>query len=307
MKTVHTPVLTEQVVHYLDSCRDGICVDCTLGEAGHSRAILEQVKPEKLLAIEADSAILERSKENLKEHSNVDLIRGNFKRLKEILDERGIKKVNGILFDLGISMYHYKESGRGFSFDKDEVLDMRIDDRTALTAAEVVNEYSEEKLKNLIWAYGEERWASLIAHRIVERRKIRRIETARELAEIVSATVPKKFHGTLHPATRVFQAVRIEVNNELDNLEGIIRNAAEFLEEGGKLVIISFHSLEDRIVKHGFQELSEAHVVDEVRGTRAPADYKVLTKKPVTATEEEVRANPASRSAKLRALQKVSP
>jgi len=305
MTMVHKAVLTDDVLKYLSVCRAGICVDCTLGEGGHSRAILERLKPQRLVALEADAAILANARQNLGDFANVTFINDNFVRLAGLLKEQKIEGVNAILMDLGVSLYHYRESGRGFSFDRDEPLDMRIDTRSPLTADEVVNSYPPEKLKQIFWAYGEERWTSLIVRVIVERRQKAAIRTSKELADLVSSVIPKKFHAKIHPATRVFQAIRIEVNNELDNLEQVIDGAAGCLVKGGRLAIISFHSLEDRIVKHRFQALAEGRIVDEVRGTRAEADYKILTKKPVEAREAEKNDNPSARSAKLRVLERV--
>jgi 16S rRNA (cytosine1402-N4)-methyltransferase len=306
MNNVHVPVLMDRVLEYLAPSKGGVCCDCTLGEGGHSSEILRKIKPSRLVGLEADRAILEKAQKNLTEFNNTDLIRANFTELKEILANLQIHSVRGILVDLGISMFHYKESGRGFSFDRDEKLDMRIDDRQPLTAWDVINTYSEDRLKKIIWAYGEERWAAMIARNITEARKTRKIETGRDLGGLVASSIPKKFHGHMHPATKVFQAVRIEVNDELNNLEKIVKDAAPLLEKGGRLVIITFHSLEDRIVKHRFQELSTGEVTDETRGTRAEPEFRILAKKPVEADADEVRSNPASRSAKLRVLERRS-
>jgi len=302
---VHKAVLTDDVLKFLSVCRAGTCVDCTLGEGGHSRAILERLRPERLVALEADAAILGNARQNLGDFANVTFINDNFVRLAALLKDQKIEGVNAILMDLGVSLYHYRESGRGFSFDRDEPLDMRIDTRTPLTADEVVNSYPEERLKRVFWAYGEERWTSVIVRAIAARRQKSAIRTSKELADLVSSVIPKKFHAKIHPATRIFQAIRIEVNNELDNLEQAIDGAANCLVKGGRLAIISFHSLEDRIVKHRFQELSEGAIIDEARGTRAEADYRILTRKPVEAREAEMRDNPSARSAKLRVLERV--
>lgn len=306
MTVVHKSVLLEQVIYFLGVCREGVFIDCTLGEGGHTKAILKRIGPRGALGLDADAEILKKAREGLSANTNVILANANFTDLRVVMAQNGISNADAILIDLGISMFHYKESGRGFSFDKDEKLDMRVDTRNTLSAFDVVNSYSEEQLKKLFWAYGEERFSPLIASRIVRQRQLNKIVTARELAELISSAVPKKFHERIHPATRVFQAIRIEVNSELANLESVLGDAAAALNPGGRLAVISFHSLEDRIVKHKFLELADAPVIDELRGTRAKQKFKVLTKKPVEAEEEEIRSNAASRSAKLRVIEKVS-
>ncbi len=307
MSAIHKSVLLEQVIQYLEVCRSGVFMDCTLGEGGHTKEILKRINPRVVLGLDADAGILKQAREGLPKSENVLLVNSNFTRLKDVLRENDLPAVDAILMDLGISMYHYRSSGRGFSFDKDEPLDMRIDERNPLTAAIVVNTYPEDRLKKIFWAYGEDRFSGLITSRIIRAREQKKIETAKELADIVFAAVPRKFHERIHPATRIFQAIRIEVNNELANLESVIDDAASSLAPGGRLAIISFHSLEDRIVKHKFLELADAPVIDEMRGTRAEQKYKVLTRKPVIAEDGEIADNAASRSAKLRVLEKARP
>lgn len=306
MSNIHKSVLLQQVLHYLESCKGGVFIDCTLGEGGHTKAIIEKVKPAMVLGLDADAGILELARGGLPVGPDIRLVNSNFTRLKDVMGQAGISHADAILIDLGISMYHYRASGRGFSFDKEEPLDMRVDVSNPLSADVVINEYPEERLKKIFWAYGEERFSGLIARNIVRTRGVKRIGSSKELAELIRESVPKKFHERIHPATRIFQAVRIEVNSELENLESIIQTASQALKPGGRLAIITFHSLEDRIVKHKFLELSDAPVIDDLRGTRAPQVFKVLTKKPLVADESEVSENAASRSAKLRVLERVS-
>jgi 16S rRNA (cytosine1402-N4)-methyltransferase len=302
---VHKSVLVDEVIDALAPAREGTVVDATCGEGGHSAAILDRLRPARLIAFDADSALLAEARENLASKDGVSFIRSNFITMPEVLSREGLKGVDGILIDLGISMFHYRSSGRGFSFDAEEPLDMRIDTSLPLTAATVVNTYPEEKLKRLLWAFGEERFAALIARRVAEARSTKKFRSARDLANLVAAVIPKKFHTDIHPATRTFQALRIEVNAELTNLEYILGPAAGLLNPGGRLAVITFHSLEDRIVKHAFRALAEGEITDEARGTRAKAGYRVVTKKPVGPSEAEIRRNPSSRSALLRVLERA--
>jgi len=305
VKMEHKSVLVEEICSAFHSAKNGIVVDATCGEGGHSIEILKRVQPLKLLAIDVDKDILEKAKKNIGNDNRVTFINANFIELEDILKKENISKVDAILFDLGISKYHYLKSGRGFSFNADEPLDMRLSLSQKLTAFDVVNYYSEDKLKKILWAFGEERFSVIIARKIVEERKKKKIQTAKQLAEIISKTVPKKFYDKIHPATKTFQALRIEVNSELLNLEYILEYAAKSLNSKGKLAVITFHSLEDRIVKHKFCELSTGEVIDELRGIKKQAEYVVVTKKPVEPSQTEIRLNPSSRSAKLRILEKI--
>ncbi len=268
-------------------------MDGTVGLGGHAQAILEHSAPDGfLVGFEWNEASYTLALESLKHYApRFTLVRENFARLSEVLKELKKVPVDGILLDLGLSSFLLEGSGRGFSFLADEPLDMRMDTRLPRTAKDLVNQLSRLQLEELIRAYGEERFASRIAKAICEARRKKPIRTTRELAEIIMQAVPAKYrHGRLHPATRTFQALRLAVNRELENLKKFLETAPEVLKPGGRLVIISFHSLEDRLVKQAFRNDSR---------------LLVLTKKPVTPSAEEIARNPRARSAKLRAAQRV--
>jgi len=307
----HTPILVDKVLEYLDIKETDTVVDCTLGEGGHSYHFLQRLTKGKLIGIEQDEVILNRAKERLKEFGERFIpVHSNFSNIKEILTDLGFERVNKIFFDLGVSMFHIKESKRGFSFLKNEDLDMRLDPSKNISAKDVVNNFDEKKLAEIIWAYGEERFSSRIAHFIVEERKIKPITTSLQLSDIIKRAIPKKFWPKrIHPATKTFQAIRIFVNDEIEILENALRDAVKLLEPEGRVCVISFHSLEDRIVKSVFGDLA--------KGCICPPDFpvcicgrkkeiKVLTRKPVLSDEKEVRENPSSRSAKLRCAEKLS-
>ncbi|MEI6144680.1 MAG: 16S rRNA (cytosine(1402)-N(4))-methyltransferase RsmH, partial [Candidatus Berkelbacteria bacterium] len=258
-----------------------------------------QVKSNKLqvIGIDQDLEAIFAAKENLKEFSDqVEFVHDNYSNLPEILKSKNIEKVDGILLDLGVSSYQLDNKDRGFSFLADAPLDMRMNQSDTESAADIINNYSEEDLAGIFYDWGEERNSRKIAKNIVLARKEQRIETTNDLTKIVEQSFPASYKNKykIHPATRVFQALRIETNNELNILKEFIPEAADLLADGGRLLIISFHSLEDGIVKHAFRDLEQ----------NFPDDYKVLTKKPIVATEDETRENPRSRSAKLRVLQK---
>jgi 16S rRNA (cytosine1402-N4)-methyltransferase len=301
----HKPVMLEQVLEFLDIKPNDRIVDCTLGEGGHSEHFLEHLEGGKLLGIEQDAEILAHASERLSEYGEWFIpVRDNFSNLRVIIQRTMGKRVDKIFFDLGISMYHIKESGRGFSFSKEEPLDMRLDTSKPLSAKDVINGFNRKKLTEIIWAYGEERFSNRIAHYIVTERMKKPITTSSDLADIVMRAIPKKFWPrNIHPATKTFQAIRIFVNDEIEILERAIRAGIDMLRPGGRICVISFHSLEDRIVKSVFQDLN--------RGCHCPPDFpvcvcggkrviKVLTKKPLQPDEHEIEQNPASRSAKLR-------
>ncbi|MCX8060738.1 MAG: 16S rRNA (cytosine(1402)-N(4))-methyltransferase RsmH [Aquificaceae bacterium] len=283
---MHVPVLLQEAVHLLTEVGGELFVDCTVGLGGHARAILEKNPKAYLVAIDRDPYALERAEENLRAfEGRFSLYHANFADLDQVLKKEGISHVDGFLFDLGVSMLQLR-SDRGFSFQRDEPLDMRMNPQGDLTAYHVVNRYGEKELERLIREYGEEPYAKRVAKAIVTARAKKPIETTGELVQVVSSVLPYR-GGRINPATRVFQAIRIEVNGELQALSSALPKCLDFLRAGGRLVAISFHSLEDRIVKN----FIKAHM-------------KVLTKKPVRPNIEEVRANPASRSAKLRAGEK---
>lgn len=283
----HIPVLCEEVIQNLVSAEYSLFVDATVGGGGHAHHILERHKDIRLIGLDVDEGALSIAQEVLKGYGErVRLVRGNFKDLKEILNGMGIFSFDGILFDLGLSMYQLM-GRRGFSFNDDCLPDMRMDDRTELTAYDVVNTYRYDVLKKIIGEYGEEEKAHRIARAIVDERKKRPIATSKELANIILKA--KKQRGKIHPATKTFQAIRIEVNGETKNLRTGVNDAIDMLNVRGRMGVISFHSLEDRTIKGMF---------------KASAIVSAVTKKPIRPGREEIRKNPSSRSAKLRVAEK---
>ena len=312
MSYKHIPVMRSEVIDYL-SCNPGkIYVDCTLGGSGHARAIREKIIPNGvLIGIDQDQDAIKNAKKVLKEYEyNIRLFHDNFINLPAILAQLNIASVDGILLDLGISLHHLENSGRGFSFKKDEPLDMRMNIEGSLKADDIINNFEERILIKIFKEYGEERWARPIAKKIVKQRQLKAIKSSRQLAEIVCRAVPPKasYKQRIHPATRVFMALRIAVNRELERLELFMEKAADLLNSKGRIVVLSFHSLEDRIVKQRIKLLEKE--------CRCPADWpecicdkqrvvRSLTKKVRRATREEIAINPMARSAKLRAAEKI--
>jgi 16S rRNA (cytosine1402-N4)-methyltransferase len=308
----HVPVMMDEVIEYLN-CRPGqIYMDCTLGGAGHGHAILKKILPGgKLIGIDLDRDAIENAKGILKSNmDNVHLICGNFKDFPSFLQKLAIPSLNGILLDLGISLHQIYSSGRGFSFKQDEPLDMRMSTESEIRAEDLVNNMGEDELSRIFKVYGEERWAWRIAKRIVIERQHQRIESAIHLADIVSRAIPKRALRTqrIHPATRVFMALRIFVNQELESLESFLKIAADYLKPFGRLCVISFHSLEDRIVKNQMREMGS--------GCVCPSDFpicvcnhkkvgRVLTKKVIRPSDEEIKRNPMARSSRLRVMEKL--
>ncbi len=290
---IHTPVLLNESVELLLGNGGSLFVDCTLGLGGHTKEILRAKEDSYVICIDKDEEAIEVAKENLREfEGRFCVYKADFAQLDRVLEAEGITQVDGFLFDLGVSMLQLRSEKRGFSFQLDSFLDMRMDREQKLDAYTVVNTYSEKELAKIIWEYGEEKLSRKIARAIVSYRKKKPIETTAELARIVGAVYPSKLrHRRIHPATRTFQAIRIEVNGELESLRTALGKALSFLKEGGRLVVISFHSLEDRIVKRFFKENSDR--------------LRTLTRKPITPSEEEIKDNPSSRSAKLRAGEKL--
>lgn len=284
---MHIPVLLEESTDLLLGNGGNLYVDCTLGLGGHARRILEKNPSAFLIGIDRDPYALELAKENLKDfEGRFSLYHANFSDLDEVLRMEGVLRVDGFLFDLGVSMLQLK-SPRGFSFQRDELLDMRMNPKDKLTAYYVVNHYPERELERIFREYGEEPYAKRVARAIVLARTKKPIETTGELVKVILSVLPYK-GGRIHPATRVFQAIRMEVNQELKSLETALHKTLDFLRTGGRLVVISFHSLEDRLIKNFIKNY-----------------LKPLTKKPIRPTMEEVRMNPASKSAKLRAGEKL--
>ena len=303
----HVSVLLNESIENLNIKEDGSYVDCTLGFAGHSSQILKRIKSGKLFAFDQDGEAIEYSKKILDQISdNYEIINSNFVNLRDELHKRGIKKVDGILFDLGVSSVQLDEAERGFSYHKDAKLDMRMNQNQKLTAYEVVNEYSKEDLIKIFFEYGEEKYSKAIASAIIKQREISPINTTLELAEIIKNSVPEKYRRNSHPARKIFQAIRIEVNNELNVFEEALNDALDLLNTGGRICVITFHSLEDRICKNIFKKESE---IDKFyRGLpNIPDEYKPKIKmiKKIKPTSEELENNNRSRSAILRVAEKL--
>ncbi|MBU4353121.1 16S rRNA (cytosine(1402)-N(4))-methyltransferase RsmH [Patescibacteria group bacterium] len=296
----HIPVLLKEAIQYLNAKDGDVILDSTVGGGGHAKAIMQKIgKTGTLVGIDQDAAMLDRLKSKFQiPNSKLILINGNFRDLDKLIAPHGFKKVNGAVFDLGINSEQFEESGRGFSFQKDEPLLMTYKSDIGpndLTAKEIVNEWSEKEIADVIYKNGEERYSRRIARKIVERRKEKPIKTTSELVEIIRLSVPPAYRNNrrIHCATRTFQALRMAVNDELPALEEGIGKAWELLERGGRMVAISFHSLEDRIVKNFF------------RNKAKDGEGKVLTKKPIVASKKEKEENPRARSAKMRAIEKI--
>lgn len=303
----HISVLLEECIDALNIKEDGIYVDCTLGGAGHSNEILKKLSSKgRLIGIDQDLDALNAAKERLKNYENVTFVHNNFYNIKEILEELKIEKIDGVLMDLGVSSYQLDEAERGFSYMKDAPLDMRMNRENSFSAYNVVNDYSEEELSDVIKSFGEEKFAKRIANFIINRRPI---NTTLELADIITAAIPAKFRREGgHPAKRTFQAIRIEVNKELTILNKTIEDAVEALNKDGRIAIITFHSLEDRIVKIKFKELQDPCTCPKelpmcVCG-KTPI-IKLISKKPIEPSLEEKDLNSRSKSAKLRVAEKI--
>ncbi len=307
---IHRPVLREEVVRLLDPQPDKIYVDGTVGLGGHTVALFEAAPDITVVGIDCDDQALNISKERLSHFGErVHLIHGNYRNIAEHLTHLGIKKVAGFLLDLGLSSLQLDTASRGFSFQTDGPLDMRMNTSQELTASDLVNDASEEELSDILRRYGEERFANRVARAIIAARKKGPITTTQTLTEIVCRAIPKRFHPKrIDPATRTFQALRIAVNQELENLEAGLKTGFQVLETGGVIAVISFHSLEDRIVKNFFQykALSCTCPVDlPVCACNKQVEAEILTRKPIRPSPQEITENPRARSAKLRAARKV--
>ena len=300
---MHKSVLLEESIEYLNLKDDSIIVDCTLGYGGHSSEILKRIPNGHLYSFDQDSEAINYSQDRLsKIADNYTIIKSNFVNIKEKLNELGIDKVDGILYDLGVSSPQLDEDYRGFSFHKDAHLDMRMDREQDLSAYNVVNEYSLDKLTNIIFKYGEEKFAKSIAKKIVEKRPI---NTTLELAEVIKSAVPMKYKKEHHPARKTFQAIRIEVNHELEVFKKSLADALDLLDINGRICVITFHSLEDRICKDIFKSVST--VRDELKNLPIiPKEYEPKYKvvKVISPKDEEISANNRSRSAKLRVIKR---
>ena len=309
-KFTHRPVLLDECIEALNIRPEGIYLDGTLGRAGHSREIAKRLTTGRLICVDRDDAALEAAQERLRPWMDkVTLVHSNFDRVDEILDELGIPGTDGMLFDLGVSSPQLDDGERGFSYMADAPLDMRMDREEGLTAADVVNTWSQAELKRILSQYGEERYAPQIAGAIVHRREERPIATTLELVEVIKGAMPAKaLKEKQHPAKRSFQAIRIAVNDELGSVERMLERAVPRLNKGGRLAVITFHSLEDRIVKTGLAAFA--------RGCTCPPDFPVcvcgktpdvrlVNKKPILPSERELEENPRARSAKLRVAEKL--
>lgn len=299
----HYTVMKNEAVDALN-CKSGlIYVDCTLGGGGHSELILKRIQPDgKLIAFDVDEDAINASKERLKDYHNLTIVKDSYTNIKNVLREIGIPKITGgVLFDLGASYHQLTKGERGFSFSKEAPLDMRFNQDADFTAYDVINSYSEADLVRIFSEYGEERFSKRIAKNIVETRKSQKIKTTKDLADLIVSCTPH-VKSSIHPATRVFQAVRIEVNQELTNVKNTLNDVLDLLEVGAIISVISFHSLEDRIVKHLFKYHSEkCHCEkNQMICHCPPPKLELVNKKPLMATEQEIRENPPSRSAKLR-------
>jgi len=306
---MHISVLLKESIDSLNIKEDGIYVDCTLGYAGHSSEILKRIKKGHLFAFDQDNDAINASTKKLSVISdNFTIIKSNFVHLKEKLNELGIEKVDGFLFDLGVSSPQLDEEKRGFSFHHDAKLDMRMDQDSSFSAWDVVNTYSEKELANILFKYGEEKYANSIARNIVNTREVKTIDTTFELVEIIKKSMPEKAKRDKHPARKTFQAIRIEVNHELEILDKAMKDALSMLNIDGVLSVITFHSLEDRIIKNIFKEVTTVDPVikglPNIPDSYLP-DYELVSNKAIVPSDEELENNNRSRSSKLRVIKRV--
>ncbi|QCX32587.1 16S rRNA (cytosine(1402)-N(4))-methyltransferase RsmH [Caloramator sp. E03] len=310
MEFKHKSVLLNECIEGLNIKKNGVYVDGTLGGAGHSKEILSCLNNEgTLIGIDQDTNAIEASRKRLSQYSNIIFVHDNFSNIKNILNELNINKVDGILLDLGVSSHQLDEPERGFSYMHDAPLDMRMNSNSSFSAKDVVNEYSKEKLEKVIKEYGEEKWASRIAEFIVKERQKKRIETTFELVDIIKAAIPASARREgPHPAKRTFQAIRIEVNREIEILENAVNDCIDVLKKEGRICIITFHSLEDRIVKNVFKKRENPCTCPPsfpVCVCNSKPEIRIVSKKPILPSDEEILENPRSRSAKLRIAEKL--
>ena len=307
---MHYSVMLKECIDYLKIKEDGLYVDATMGYAGHSKQILKRVKRGFLFAFDADRQAINYSSKILDEvGKNYKIFHTNFVNMKKTLEDENVTKVDGILFDLGFSSPQVDNKERGFSFMNDGSLDMRMNQDEKITAKMIVNNYSEEELSKLFFMYGEEKLSKIIAKNIIAYRKTKEIESTLELVEIIKAAVGSNYFYKQHPERKIFQAIRIEVNNEIKVLESILPEAIEMLNIGGRICVITFHSLEDRVVKNIFKKYSD--IDEKVKGLPIiPDEYKpkskLVNKKPIIATDEELNENTRSKSAKLRVIERIN-
>jgi 16S rRNA (cytosine1402-N4)-methyltransferase len=306
---MHKPVMSKELIEYLRPIKGGVYVDCTGGGGGHAKLVLEKIgESGKLIILDRDQDAVERLKEKFN-LPNVMVINDNFSNIANILAELGIQAVDGLYADFGASSFQLNDPQRGFSFLRSGPLDMRMDKNLEIDAYTLVNNYPEETIANILKKYGEEQFAKRIAGKIVQKRAIEKISTTKELADIIFDAVPKKFHKPgIHPATKSFQALRIFVNKELESIESLLKSLEKIINKSGRVVFISFHSLEDRLVK----DMLNYYAKDCICEIKTPIcncgkvkTFRILTKKPVTPSESEINENKLSRSAKLRAAEKI--
>lgn len=305
----HISVLLEESINSLNLNDDSIIVDCTLGYGGHSSYILNRIKKGHLFAFDQDSEAIKYSTDRLQKiGTNFTIIKSNFVNLKDQLEKNGCNRVDGVLFDLGVSSPQLDDYNRGFSYHEDARLDMRMDVDNPISAYEVVNNYSREQLANIFFKYGEDKFSRNIAKKICEYRENKPIETTLELVEIIKSAVPMKFRINKHPARQIFQAIRIEVNHELDVIEPALEQALSLLNVGGRVAVITFHSLEDKIVKKYFKKMTEIDLtikgMPNIPDEYLP-DYKLVVNKAIEPSHDEVENNKRARSAKLRVIEKI--
>lgn len=299
MNELHVPVLAEEICHWLEPKPGGVYVDCTVGIGGTSLKILEKSgENAHIICLDRDPEALAHAEKNLAYYGDfVKIYNGNYSHIVEFVHQAGFEKVDGVIFDLGVSSLQLDEPERGFSFSSDGPLDMRMNQAQGPSAADLVNCLSEKELADLFFVCGEERYSRRIARAIVQSRKTFALDTTQALVAVIKGAVPQAYRrGRIHCATRTFQALRIRVNQELDLLQPALQDAVSLLREGGRLCVVAFHSLEDRVVKHTFRALAKSE----------PPSITVLTKRPVIADEEEIQQNPRARSAKLRVVQRLS-
>lgn len=311
MKFEHTSVLLEETIDGLNIKPDGIYVDGTVGAGGHSKEILKRLTSGKLICIDQDDEALNAAKENLKEYlGKVKFIKKNFSQVGEVLEELNIEKIDGMILDLGVSSHQIDTAVRGFSYMKDGKLDMRMDKEKSLSAKKIINEYTQRDLERIFWNYGEEKMAKKIAANIIKRRNEKPIESTLELSEIVENSIPQKFKkGRGHPSKKIFQALRIEVNKELEVINEVIPKIVEKLKPKGRLCIITFHSLEDRIVKNKYKELSQGCICPKnfpLCVCKHKEKIKIINSKPICPSNDEILKNKRSKSAKLRIAERIS-
>ena len=312
MSFSHIPVLLEETIAALSIRPDGLYVDATVGGGGHAIEIVKRLSTGRLLALDQDEEALASAKQRLAPWAEKTIfVHTNFRHLGKVLEEHDMPKVDGILMDIGVSSYQLDTAERGFSYHNDAPLDMRMDQHADVqTAKDIVNTYSEQELTNLFYRYGEERWSKRIAQFIVVERGAKPLETSFDLVKVIQKAIPKKVRmQDKHPARRVFQALRIEVNHELDALETGLQQAAEHLSPKGKLCVITFHSLEDRLVKNAFRQLAEGPQLPAglpVKAHEYASSFRVNTRKPIEASIQEKEENPRARSAKLRVLERLA-